>query len=195
MKKHCVTKRSPGCGSQRLLRCRSHPAGRGPNSSSLFPPLAAVVAVASGLTDGSRAVSTKKEDPLSELQLREGVFFLMSQMTSSISTFTIYSICHSPQKSSAVQKVYRAGLAAEGRLCLSTTSQSHSVRQGRVAAPSVCFAAACIPLAAAPTAPPCFRHWRRSSPLPLVGEPLAKPFTLRGLPKPPLQGEVARRQP
>ena len=38
---HC-----PGCGSQRLLRSRSHPAGRGPNSSSLFPPLAAVVAVA-----------------------------------------------------------------------------------------------------------------------------------------------------
>ena len=38
---HC-----PGCGSQRLLRCRLHPAGRGPNSSSLFPPLAAVVAVA-----------------------------------------------------------------------------------------------------------------------------------------------------
>ena len=38
---HC-----PGCGSQRLLRCRSPPAGRGPNSSSLFPPLAAVVAVA-----------------------------------------------------------------------------------------------------------------------------------------------------
>ena len=36
----------PGCGSQRLLRCRLHPAGRGPNSSSLFPPLAAVVAVA-----------------------------------------------------------------------------------------------------------------------------------------------------
>ena len=37
---------SPGCGSQRLLRCRLHPAGRCPNSSSLFPPLAAVVAVA-----------------------------------------------------------------------------------------------------------------------------------------------------
>ena len=35
-----------GCGSQRLLRCRSHPAGRGPNSSSLYPPQAAVVAVA-----------------------------------------------------------------------------------------------------------------------------------------------------
>ena len=29
---------------------------------------------------------------------------------------------------------------------------------------------------------------------PLVGEPLAKPFTLRGLPKPPLPGEVARRR-
>ena len=35
-----------GCGTQRLLRCRLHPAGRCPNSSSLFPPLAAVVAVA-----------------------------------------------------------------------------------------------------------------------------------------------------
>ena len=158
MKKHCVTKRSPGCGSQRLLRYRSHPAGRGPNSSSLFPPLAAVVAVASGLTDGSRAVSTKKEDPLSELQLREGVFFLVSQMTSSISTFTIYSICHSPQKSSAVQKVYRAGLATEGRRSF-------------------------------------VQPLRRCAPAPLVGEPLAKPFTLRGLPKPLPLGEVARRQP
>ena len=50
---------------------------------------------------------------------------------------------------------------------------------------------ACVLLAAAPTAPPCFRHWRRSSPLPLVGEPLAKPFTLRGLPKPLPLGEVS----
>ena len=129
-----MTRRSPGCGSQRLLRCRLHPAGRGPNSSSLFPPLAAVVAVASGLTDGSRAVSTKKEDPLSELQLREGVFFLVSQMTSSISTFTIFSICNSPQKSSAAQKVYRAGLAAKGRPVLvqplSLTSFASSPSRG-----------------------------------------------------------------
>ncbi len=39
----------------------------------------------------------------------------------------------------------------------------------RVAAPSVCFGPWCGPrilLAAAPTAPPCFRRWRRSSPLP-----------------------------
>ena len=33
----------------------------------------------------------------------------------------------------------------------------------RVAAPSVCFATARILLAAAPTAPPRFRHWRRAS--------------------------------
>ena len=49
-------------------------------------------------------------------------------------------------------------------------------RQGRVAAPSVCFGPWCGPrilLAAAPTAPPCFRRWRRSSPLPPEGEPLA----------------------
>ena len=31
-------------------------------------------------------------------------------------------------------------------------------------------------------------------PAPLLGEPLAKPFTLLGLPKPLLQGEVARRR-
>ena len=54
-------------------------------------------------------------------------------------------------------------------------------RQGRVAAPSVCFAVACILLAAAPTAPPCFRRWRRSSPLPLVGEPLAKRWHAAGV--------------
>ena len=35
---------------------------------------------------------------------------------------------------------------------------------------------------------------RRFAPAPLVGEPLAKPFTLRGLPRPLLQGEVASRQ-
>ena len=63
----------------------------------------------------------------------------------------------------------------------------------RVAALSVCFAAARILLAAVPTAPPCFRHWQRSSPLPLVGEPLAKrrSFTkCQGLPS---VGEVASR--
>ena len=47
-----MTRRSPGCGSQRLLRC--------PNSSSLFPPLAAVVAVASGLTGTMMTVSPTK---------------------------------------------------------------------------------------------------------------------------------------
>ena len=49
-------------------------------------------------------------------------------------------------------------------------------RQGRVAAPSVCFVAARILLAAAPTAPPCFRHWRRSSPLLPKGEALEQLF-------------------
>ena len=37
----------PGCGTQRPHRAKhSCPAGRGPNNSSLFPPLAAVVVVA-----------------------------------------------------------------------------------------------------------------------------------------------------
>ena len=52
------------------------------------------------------------------------------------------------------------------RLLFSVSILALSVTFGdtaRVAAPSVCFAVACILLAAAPTAPPCFRHWRRSS--------------------------------
>ena len=60
----------------------------------------------------------------------------------------------------------------------SSTSPSRLRRDtARVAAPSVCFAAARILLAAAPTAPPCFRHWRRSSPLLPKGEALAGRFT------------------
>ena len=35
-----------GCGTQQPLRYRLRLAGRGPNGNSLFPPLAAVVAVA-----------------------------------------------------------------------------------------------------------------------------------------------------
>ena len=63
----------------------------------------------------------------------------------------------------AVRRLFPAGLA------LSVTFGDTA----RVAAPSVCFAAARILLAAAPTAPPCFRHWRRSSPLLPKGEALA----------------------
>ncbi len=62
LRSHC-----PGCGSQRLLRCRSHPAGRCPNSSSLFPPLAAVVAVAPrGRGTGVPVRPTRDEQSLSE---------------------------------------------------------------------------------------------------------------------------------
>ena len=70
--------RSPGCGSQRLLRPlvrASHPAGRCPNSSSLFPPLAAVVAVASGLANSTRTVSPTKWKAPGELPLLGGFSF------------------------------------------------------------------------------------------------------------------------
>ena len=69
------------------------------------------------------------------------------------------------------------------RLLFSVSVLALSVTFGdtaRVAAPSVCFATARILLAAAPTAPPCFRHWRRSSPLLPKGEPKSvrtSPFT------------------
>ena len=67
------------------------------------------------------------------------------------------------------------------RCALALSVSSQAPRQGRVAAPSVCFAAARILLAAAPTAPPCFRHWRRSSPLLPKGEALRLPhYAKRG---------------
>ena len=53
-------------------------------------------------------------------------------------------------------------------------------RQGRVAAPSVCFAVACILLAAAPTVTPCFRRWRRSSPLLLTRGGIGIPRKVNG---------------
>ena len=54
----------PGCGSQRLLRCRLHPAGRGPNSSSRFPPLAAVVAPSRGASGEEARLSGMPKPPL-----------------------------------------------------------------------------------------------------------------------------------
>ena len=65
----------------------------------------------------------------------------------------------------AVSVLFVSGLALSG-----------ASRQGRVAAPSICFGPWCGPrilLAAAPTAPPCFRRWRRSSLLLPKGEALA----------------------
>ena len=67
----------------------------------------------------------------------------------------------------AAQRLFRAGLA------LSVTFGATA----RVAAPSIRCAFACILLAAAPTAPPCFRRWRRSSPLLPEGEALASRAT------------------
>ena len=67
----------------------------------------------------------------------------------------------------------RGAFCVLGQKLLRSTTSPSSLRDAtaRVAAPSVCFAAARILLAAAPTAPPCFRHWRRSSPLPQRGSP------------------------
>ena len=64
----------------------------------------------------------------------------------------------------------------------------------RVAAPSVCYAVACILLAAAPTAPPCFRRWRRSSPLLLSRGGLGIPESFPSSPEAPLLGELSAKQ-
>ena len=69
------------------------------------------------------------------------------------------------------------------------------IATARVAAPSVCFAVACILLAAAPTAPPCFRRWRRSSPLLLPRGGLGIPQSFASSPEAPLLGELAGASP
>ncbi len=120
LRRACARQR-PGCGSQRLLRCRSHPAGRGPNSSSLFPPLAAVVAVA------------PEGEPLA------------------------------------------------GRVTFHWTTEARQDARGRALLAGTGASLYNLSVSLRSTAP-------------LVGEPLAKPFTLRGLPRPLLQGEVASRQ-
>ena len=81
---------------------------------------------ASGLTVTTMTVSpTKREPPFGAGTPGGGFLFLrMVNLTFGIPDL---SIPDSPQKSSAVQKVYRAGLVSKARL--STTSQSHSVRQ------------------------------------------------------------------
>ena len=69
------------------------------------------------------------------------------------------------------------------------------IATARVAAPSVCYAVACILLAAAPTAPPCFRHWRRSSPLLLPRGGLGIPQGFISSPEAPLLGELSGASP
>ena len=119
--------------------------------------------------------SAQKEDPLSELQLREGVFFCFGEMLCKV-CFCTFIICHPAQKSSGARKVYKdtfplwQGTTVSEIKKLSASSVglpgSPVVLRTRVAAPSVCFGPWCGPrilLAAAPTATPCFRRWRRSS--------------------------------
>ena len=53
---------------------------------------------------------------------------------------------------------------------------------------------ACVLLAAAPTATPCFRHWRRSSLLLLTRGGLGMAENFISSPEAPLQGELAAKQ-
>ena len=74
--------------------------------------------------DGSWAVSTKK-DPLSERQLREGVFFCFGENNGKYhSFFRTFIICHSSQKSSTAQKVYKPDRKAFAGLNLSVSADA-----------------------------------------------------------------------
>ena len=137
------------------------------------------------------------------------LYFIMdSGYTNEVSVYKLYLLGATPPESLSLWERWHCGAMTEraspaGQSCHAAISRpfvrailslclrflvsglalSGATRQGRVAAPSVCFAVACILLAAAPTAPPCFRRWRRSSPLPPKGEPLACRATFRWTPK------------
>ena len=87
----------------------------------------------------------------------------------------------------AVSVLFVSGLALSG-----------ASRQGRVAAPSICFGPWCGPrilLAAAPTATPCFRRWRRSSLLLLSRGGFGIPENFISSPEAPLgRGAVERSE-
>ena len=78
------------------------------------------------------------------------------------------------------------------KFSLRTTSQSASQTRPGCGTQHP-LRSACVLLAAAPTMTPCFRHWRRSSLLPLVGEPLAKRRSFTKCQSLPSVGEVALR--
>ena len=84
---------------------------------------------------------------------------------------------HERSAHAAISRLFvRAMLSPRPRITVSILALSVTCGDtARVAAPSVCFALARILLAAAPTATPCFRRWRRSSPLLPEGEALSEP--------------------
>ena len=96
---------------------------------------------------------------------------------------------HERTAHAAISRLFvRAMLSLRPRIVVSILALSVTCGDtARVAAPSVCFAAARILLAAAPTAPPCFRRWRRSSPLLPEGEALSEPERCAKNCKNPLQ--------
>ena len=92
----------------------------------------------------------------------------------------------------AISRLFvRAMLSLRPRITVSILALSVTFGDtARVAAPSICFGPWCGPrilLAAAPTATPCFRHWRRSSLLLPEGEALSEPERCAKNYKNPLQ--------
>ena len=79
--------------------------------------------------DGSRAVSTKK-DPLLELALQEGVFFRFGE-SNELHCFYLLYFYHMPfpAKVKRCAESLQSWIRCRGQARLSTTSQSHSVRQ------------------------------------------------------------------
>ena len=115
---------------------------------------------------GSTPVTSSKKSY--DIPLKSGVCRGAFAFMSPTASLTFRKIMP-PGGARALKSAHHDAAVVFGGVALSVTFGDTA----RVAAPSVCFAVARILLAAAPTVPPCFRHWRRSSPLLPEGEPLA----------------------
>ncbi len=180
----------PGCGTQRLLRCRLHPAGRGPNSDSLFPPLAAVVAVAPG-----RGASGEKAKlcgmPRPPLGRGGGTASAVTERLSlarasrSGCPLSNLSVGLAPASSPS-----RGASGEEAKLCgmprppLGRGGGTASAVTERLSPAEACGQAVLRPTSQS-----------ASQTAPLVGEPLAKRQSFAECQGLPSVGEVARRQP
>ena len=118
--------------------------------------------------------------------------FSLLEMKALGSHISVSIICDSPQKSSTVRKVYKRplrrfapalpeGEPLAGRFTFHWTPEVRQDARGRALLAGTGASSYNLSVSLRSTAP-------------LVGEPLAEPFTLRGLPRPLLQGEVASRQ-
>ena len=134
----------------------------------------------------------RKENPLTERLLRKGVFFLvLTAREPSVKPLAdvvrCYICCDGQHKSGNTRHFSHFPshkMGGQGRKTIITYNSPKRYRKRGREPDFPTEERLCLSTTSQSA----------SQTAPLVGEPLAKPFTLRGLPRPLLPGEVARRQ-